>query len=592
MKLLKFLMQYSAGRTVWLALLAALVSGAVSVGFPALITTALNRWDLDGAAGLGWAFLAVSIAVPATRLISQYLLVSLAQEAAFNLRLQFTRKLAGTSLARQETLGKSRLLASVSQDLPALTTALTMLPAISVNTVLVLGCLAYLGWLSWPLLLSVTLLIVVGSWLTRLPVRLGRRKLELSRTASDTFFELFRSFTEGAKEIKVHRPRRLALISRMHDTADRLKGLGTSSRMIFDASAAFGQLLFFFILGLVLFVLADFQELSREILIGYTVVLFFIKAPMQGILENLPDLSRAGVAMEKLEELGLALGREDEDFEPDAFTAPAGWRRLELAGVTHTYRGENQDDDFTLGPVDLEFRPGELVFLVGGNGSGKTTLAKVLAGLYAPDEGEVRLDGETVDQEGRDRYRQLFSVVFSDFFLFDDLLGLGASDLDERAGRYLGKLHLDRKVGVEEGRLSTTALSQGQRKRLALLTAYLEDRDVYLFDEWAADQDPAFKEVFYRELLPELKASGKTVFVISHDDRYYGVADRIVKLENGRVVRDEAVAAPEGGDSTRIAAVGSSGARTPDAAEQPAGGVLRRETSRLQPVPPFRGLEE
>ncbi len=143
-------------------------------------------------------------------------------------------------------------------------------------------------------------------------------------------------------------------------------------------------------------------------------------------------------------------------------------------------------------------------------------------------------------QESRDRYRQLFSVVFADFFLFEDLDGIETPDLDDRAARYLERLHLENKVQVRDGQLSTTALSQGQRKRLALLSAYLEDRPLYLFDEWAADQDPSFKETFYRRLLPELRAAGKTVIVVSHDDRYYDTADRIVKLENGQIVFDRA----------------------------------------------------
>jgi putative ATP-binding cassette transporter len=88
---------------------------------------------------------------------------------------------------------------------------------------------------------------------------------------------------------------------------------------------------------------------------------------------------------------------------------------------------------------------------------------------------------------------------------------------------------------VKDGVLSTTALSQGQRKRLALLTAYLEDRPIYLFDEWASDQDPFFRDIFYKQLLPELKRRGKTVFVISHDDRYFDIADRAIKLDYGKV---------------------------------------------------------
>jgi putative ATP-binding cassette transporter len=209
-----------------------------------------------------------------------------------------------------------------------------------------------------------------------------------------------------------------------------------------------------------------------------------------------------------------------------------------MAGVTHTYRREADDEHFTLGPVDLSIRPGELVFIVGGNGSGKTTLAKVLLGIYAPEGGQILLDGEPVGDAERDRYRQHFSAVFSDFFLFEKLMGAEAGDLDQSAAHYLEMLHLQHKVKVAGGRLSTTDLSQGQRKRLALLGAYLEDRPIYLFDEWAADQDPQFKEVFYLRLLPELKARGKTVLVISHDDQYYGVADRIVRVADGAIQFD------------------------------------------------------
>ncbi len=139
----------------------------------------------------------------------------------------------------------------------------------------------------------------------------------------------------------------------------------------------------------------------------------------------------------------------------------------------------------------------------------------------------------------RDWYRQHFSVVFYNFYLFERLLGLVHSNLDSRVYDYLVQLQLDHKVRVQGGILSTTALSQGQRKRLALLTAYLEDRPIYLFDEWASDQDPLFKKIFYTQLLPELKHRGKTVLVISHDDRYFHLADRIVKLDYGRVEHDK-----------------------------------------------------
>jgi putative ATP-binding cassette transporter len=267
--------------------------------------------------------------------------------------------------------------------------------------------------------------------------------------------------------------------------------------------------------------------------------LLFLINPISFILTSAPVFSRGNIGLNRVERLGVDLSGDTLDAVRDLEVPPRrSWRRLELSGVTHTYRRERDDMDFVLGPIDLALVPGELVFLVGANGSGKTTLVKLLVGLYQPDLGAIRLDGKAVNEEGRDAYRQNFAVVFSDFHLFQNLLGLERPELDAEARGYLAALHLQHKVLVEEGRLSTTELSQGQRKRLALLTAFLEDRPIYVFDEWAADQDPVFKEIFYHQLLPALKARGKTAIVVTHDDRYYDACDRIVKLEDGRIASD------------------------------------------------------
>jgi putative pyoverdin transport system ATP-binding/permease protein len=237
-----------------------------------------------------------------------------------------------------------------------------------------------------------------------------------------------------------------------------------------------------------------------------------------------------------VDELGLSLAQgSTEECPIDQGESEITFENLELVNVMHTYHREKDDSHFALGPINLRFRPGELVFLVGGNGSGKSTLAKIITGLYMPESGEIRLDGKPVTDKNRDDYRQLFSAVFADFYLFENLLGIHNRNVDEQAKMYLEQLHLSHKVKVKDGALSTTAVSQGQRKRLALLTAYLEDRAFYLFDEWAADQDPLFKDVFYTQLLPELKARGKTVLVISHDDKYFDVADRVIKLDYGKL---------------------------------------------------------
>jgi putative ATP-binding cassette transporter len=311
---------------------------------------------------------------------------------------------------------------------------------------------------------------------------------------------------------------------------------------IFTAAASWGQTLVFVVIGLILFGLSGLKGVSSQTLTGYTITLLYLMAPLQVIMNLAPTLGRASVALKKVEDLGLLLAAQGVESGSGASLPPnLDWGRLELAGVTHAYRREGEKESFTLGPINMTLYPGELVFLVGGNGSGKTTLAKLLTGLYLPETGEIRFNGRPVTDENREYYRQRFSMVFFDFYLFESLFGLEAPKLDEQAREYLTLLQLDHKVEIKDGVLSTTDLSQGQRKRLALLTAYLEDRPIYVFDEWAADQDPLFKEIFYYRLLPDLKAKGKTIMVISHDDRYYNVADRIIKLECGRIDSDESM---------------------------------------------------
>ncbi len=161
---------------------------------------------------------------------------------------------------------------------------------------------------------------------------------------------------------------------------------------------------------------------------------------------------------------------------------------------------------------------------------------KVLTGLYTPQDGEVRLNGEVIVPATQDWYRQHFAAVFSDFYLFKRLLGLDPALIEGQAEAWLKTLRIDHKVAIQDGEYTTVNLSQGQRKRLALVTAMLEDRPFYVFDEWAADQDPQYKEIFYGELLPALRARGKGVIVVTHDDRYFHLGDRVLKLEDGRIV--------------------------------------------------------
>jgi putative ATP-binding cassette transporter len=253
--------------------------------------------------------------------------------------------------------------------------------------------------------------------------------------------------------------------------------------------------------------------------------------PIDFILHILPYIGRAEVSLAKIESLGLS---RVNGAHAESAARPRSWTSIELAAVEYTYHEADPDDAFALGPIDLVLRPAEIVYLVGGNGSGKSTLAKLLTGLYEPGGGEIRLDGKVVTAINREEYRQYFTAIFADACVFSKLPT--AEIQQPRIEQYLAELHLADKVTLAGDELTTSGLSQGQYKRLALVCAYLEDRPIYVFDEWAADQDPVFREVFYREILQELKGRGKLVVVISHDERFFDVADRLLKLEEGKLV--------------------------------------------------------
>jgi putative ATP-binding cassette transporter len=519
------------------AIVAGLVSGFGNTAIVGVINAALTAAD-DRRRFLP-VFAGLCVLVPIGRVLSQTLFNWIGASALFDLRLRLSRGILGMPLRDLEAAGSHKLFASLTDDVNAIHIAVVQVPTLCTHIAIVCACLVYMGWLSWKLLLVVLAVMLVGVATYQIPLVRSHRYFTRLRQETDVLFGHFRGMIHGSKELKLHRRRREVFLNNvLVPTSAAIRRYTFLAGTLFTGAAAWGSLLFFLAVGLLLFGFGGESSERLRVLSGFTLVLIYIVTPLEVLLNALPQIARAVIASSRLEQLGLSLASIPQ--EPPSAAAegpPASWRSLELAGAGYTYR-EGESEGFRVGPFDLSFRPGELVFLIGGNGSGKSTLAKVLTGLYPPETGEIRLDGSPVTDETRDAYRQMFAAVFTDFYLFDSLLGLERTGLDEAARSYLARLGLDGKVRVEDGRLSTVDLSQGQRKRLALLTAYLEDRPIYFFDEWAADQDPQAKAVFYFEILPELKARGRTVFVISHDDAYYGVADRVLKLTDGRLEWD------------------------------------------------------
>jgi putative ATP-binding cassette transporter len=532
MNLIWFLLRAS-WVTVAIAAITGSISGACSVFLIALLNNAIS--SSNSSTILFWSFAGLAIVTLLTRIISQVMLAKLSQEAVYKLRLRLSGWILSCPLRHLEELGANRLLATLTEDISAISMAVFDIPYLSVNIALIFACLAYLGWLSWQVLLITIVFLVVAIAIVQLLLNKAVRLMKLARDEQDQLFKHFRGIIEGIKELKLHHSRREAFIKEeLQVTAASSRDYRIQSLKIIAIATGFGELLFFMILGLLVFGLPLVTTLSNTVLSGYVLTITYLTKPLEGILTIVPQLSQANVALQKIDTLGLSLASRAEvttiqNLEPY-------FNRIELHEITHSYRRENEESNFTIGPINLTLHPGELIFIIGGNGSGKSTLAKLITGLYIPDTGKICLDGQLITEKNRETYRQLFATVFADFYLFERILGININNLDTQAQKYLRQLQLQQKVQVKEGILSTIDLSQGQRKRLALLTAYLENRPIYLFDEWASDQDPFFRDIFYKQLLPELKQQGKTVLAISHDDRYFHLGDRIIKLDYGKLV--------------------------------------------------------
>ncbi len=544
-----FLLLKTAWRAVAIALLTGFISGGCSAGLIALISHTMTR-SAPPTRPIILAFVGLGGVALTLSMVSRILLVRFSQATVFKLQLHLSRQILATELKPLETLGLPRLLAILTEDIQAIATAVATLPVLIINIAGAAGCMIYIAWLSWRVLVLVLLITIVASVSCRWFLVEGRRWLAAAREQQDLLFQHFRSLIAGIKELKLHTSAQQDFFQLdLTRTALQVKQLNQRGFSLFAILDSWGKFIYFFAVGLVLFALPRWIGISPETRFGYVLTFTYLLGPMETLVNKLPLLGQASVALEKLRSLNLepaaSLTANPTASATAASATPAisptgrkladSWQQLSFKALTHTYRTDQGEDEFTLGPIDLSVHPGELLFVVGGNGSGKSTLAKLITGLYAPQSGSILLNNEQINHKNREWYRQHFAAVFADFYLFDRLLGTNNSVDDSKAQEYLQKLQLSHKVSVKNGKFSTLDLSQGQQKRIALLRAYLENRPIYLFDEWAADQDPTFKQIFYTQFLPELRAQGKTIFVISHDDRYFHLGDRLIKLNYGQI---------------------------------------------------------
>lgn len=526
-----------------------LLSGATAAALVWLIR--LNANGPSRPAAFALMFLGLCGAHFCTGVVSEVILQRLAQDHIYRLRLELCRKILALPYKRLEQLGKARLFVLLTADIDSLRQAALYFPGLFGNLVIMLVCVGLLFYVSPAMGLCLCLCSLASAavyfWAERSPLR----KIRAVREQMDDLHIHLRSLIDGLKELQLNE-------SRADYFADSILGRSAreARRRVISASASIsvvsniGNTLFFLTIGLTVFVVPLFLQVSRADVTSVSFLLLFLVQPISAIVTGVPTLRQAAVALGKIRQFDADLtpervGRTSPAEDPFAAEARGSdGTLLRLHQVCHRFPSPGEDRPFTLGPIDLTIKANEIVFIVGGNGSGKTTLGLLLLGFYEPDSGRIELKGTARTVENLPFYRRHFSAVFSDFCLFETVFSAGREDVERQANTFIQRLDISHKVRVAHGRFTTTDLSLGQRKRMALVSSLLEDRPIILFDEWAADQDPEFKRVFYTEILPELKQRGKTVLVVSHDDSYFAWADRVIKLQDGLAVTADDRGAP------------------------------------------------
>jgi putative ATP-binding cassette transporter len=535
MRVIKWLLGESITRFS-LACLASAASGILTIGILILLFRLIGK-DEEVRLEL---FVALSVGAIGSRALSRKLIGSIGRDAILFLRVELFRRIMDAPLADIERIGRSKMVMALTDDIGRIAAIVPNLVVLCTNVALILAFLAYLGWLSVTQL-GITIAVVAAGlachWVLR---REGTRQMRVSRQKRSDLLEMFRSFLDGIKELKLNAVRRGQALEEFAERANELQTSVHRQVLFFGGSATVAQIIFYVALGLVMFGYTG-GGADRQLVASYGIAVVYLMGPIQGTIGIVQELVAADIALDRVEELGIRLeiaradqkgaGAIDRNADLNEIARPFDtFRDLELSGITYLYTEMDDEAEFVLGPIDLSLARGEILFVVGGNGSGKTTFAKVLAGLYAPAAGCIRINGHVVTSDDAPWYCQLFSVVFHDFFLFDRLL-----ERNELSDELTRRFEIEGRVQIEDKKIvNSSALSAGERKRLALMLAYLDDKPIVIFDEWAANQDSGFRQMFYNEVLQELRSRGKLVVVISHDDRYFRLADRILVLERGR----------------------------------------------------------
>jgi len=470
----------------------------------------------------------------------RYILIEssrIAEEAIRNVRVRLADKIRRSDLLTLETIGEADIHARISRETAAIAQAARPLFSAAQSALMVIFTLLYIAMVS-PVAGLLCVAMIGGG----IGIYLRDRKryedgLQEASRAEDDVFTSLTGLLRGFKELRINRLKSDDVFEEFGAAATRARDARVGVMLQFSNNVVFVESFFQLLVGAVVFILPVISPSFSGAVTKIVAAVLFLMGPLSNVVMMIPVLAQVHVTVDNLRRLEANLDQtlaRSANGEEAPLDGMRDFQLIRFEGLCFTYRAPDGSVSFQAGPIDSEIRRGEILFLIGGNGSGKTTLLKLLTALYQPTQGCIRVDGSEVVAANVQSYRNLFSAIFSDFHLFDKLHGL-RNAAPERVDELLRRMEISEKTAFRDGRFSNILLSTGQRKRLALVVSYLEDKPVYVFDEVAADQDPRFRGYFHETLLPELKRAGKTMVVVSHDDRYFHVADRVLEMDYGKL---------------------------------------------------------
>ena len=455
-------------------------------------------------------------------------IIKKSQKKVYDFRNKITAKILDSEYLRF-IKHRDKFINCLMQDSKIISEAILYVSQFISSLFVVFICLIYLLYIEYKFFLLLFIIILCALFLYIYSSKFVNRDISLGRKNEDVFLNYLDHSLSGFKELKINQAIYSGIFEKCNDALLNSKIFYTKGLSLLMLNRTFGQVVLNITLIISLTVYPIFVDIPVSKIIIIVFITIYILRPIEGMLNIYPQLVFANISAKNIIELDNLL--VESAAKGNEIHINEDVKKIEVKNLRYDYNNTDENE-FSLGPLNLTFDSGKIHFIIGGNGSGKSTFVNILVGLIPFQIGELLVNGKSVEDSSSYDYKESFSVVFSDFHLFERIYGVNDTQLKE-TNHLIQKFKLESKVSVKNGVYSTINLSTGQRKRLALITKILENKDIIVLDEWAADQDPFFKKIFYTEILQKLKEQNKIVIVITHDDQYFHVADRIIEFRDG-----------------------------------------------------------